>query len=447
MPIPAESSSITAPRGGIQARMTRAVAWSTVGATFNQGSTFVVNVAIAHLLTRQAFGHYGMIQSTLSVVAALAPLSAGYTATKFVAEYRDANPARAGRVLGLCAVISIGMGCVAGLALVVGAAPLAVLLRETALTPGLMIAGAIVFSSVMNAFLLGALAGFESYPAMGKAGIASGTLYLALCIGGVLAWGINGALAGAAVAGLAQSLILWRVVIAAAGRSGVRLDFAGARQETGVVYGFSLPAALNGFVSLPAIWGANAILARQPDGYDQIALFTAANSFRIIVLFLPNILNSVGMSLLNNQRGAGDEGRFRRLFWLNLAITGVILIAAAGAVVAAGPWLLSLFGEQFRPAQGVLVVLMAAALAEGLSLATFQVIQAQGRIWLSFFGVVAPSYLALVLVSAALAPAAGAIGLAWGYLACWCIAFVTIAIIARRIGVWSSPTAVRVVGA
>jgi O-antigen/teichoic acid export membrane protein len=426
-----------APAAGIRERMARALAWNTVGTAFNQGSTFFVNVVLAHLLTREAFGQYGMIQSTLSVVAALAPLSSGYTATKYTAEYRESDGGKAGRVLGLCAAVSTVMGVVAAAALVAGAPRLAELLREPQLTSGLMIAGAVVLFSVVNAFLMGALAGFESYPSLGKAGIASGLLYIACCATGGVLWGVNGALAGAAVTGLVQSAILWWMVHRESVRRRIPIDLQGAWLEMGVVLRFSLPAALNGFVSLPAVWMANAVLVQQAGGYDQMALFTAANSFRIIVLFLPNILNSVGMSLLNNQLGAGDERRFRRLFWTNLAVTGAIVLAGCAGIALLGPWLLGLFGQQFRPAYPVLLVLMGAALAESLSLAVFQIIQARGRIWLSFVGVVSPAYVTLVVVSAALAPRVGALGVAWGYLGCWCVSLAAVTAIVGRLGVWS----------
>ena len=426
------------PEERVRTRMTRGVAWNAIGTAFNQGSTFLVNLVVAHLLTRAAFGQYAMIQTTLSVVAALAPLSTAYTATKYVAEYRQRDPARASRILGLCAAISGAMAILASLGLFVGAERVAVALKEPALAPGLMVAAVVMFFSVTNAFAIGALAGLESYPAIGRAGIASGLLYVLLSAGGAVEWGVPGALGGAAIAGFLQAAILWPVLIREAHRWSLRVDLAGARQETTILLGFSLPAALNGFVSLPAIWMANAILARQPDGYQQMALFTAANSFRIIVLFIPNILNNVGMSVLNSQRGAGHEAQFRRLFWTNWFVTGGVVLLAGIVLAITGPWVLLLFGRDFRGAYSALLVLLVAALAESLALATFQVIQSQARIWWSFVGVVTPAYLTLLGAAAAFVPRGGAVGLAVAYLACWVMWLAGVSFAAWRIGIWPS---------
>lgn len=425
---------------GLRGRMTQAVGWNTVGTMFNQGSTFLVNIVLAHLLARRAFGHYAMIQTTLAIVASMAQLASGYTAAKYVAEYRDSEPRRAGQILGLCAVVSVAMAITAAAALLVGSKWLAAAaLNEPDLSTGLMIASAVVFFTVMNGFLLGALAGFESFPAIGRAGIATGTLYVLFGAAGGYLGAVNGALIGVALSALLQFAILWALLVRETACRRITVAFTGLRQEREILLRFYLPAALNGLVALPAIWLANALLARQSNGYEQLALFAAANSFRIIVLFLPNILNTVGMSLLNNQRGAGDEVRFRRLFWGNLAFTAVVASIGAIAVALAGPLLLQMFGPEFTAAYPTLIVLMLAAVAEGLAMAIFQSIQSHGYIWAAFFGVALPSYTALVLAAGAWSPALGALGLAWAYVMCWSIALTANGLLVWWLGVWSAP--------
>ena len=429
----------TSPIGGTRARMTRGVAWNTIGTAFNQGSTFLVNIILAHLLARQAFGRYAMIQTTLSVVSTIAQLSSGYTATRYVAEFRDRDPVRAGRILGLCAVVSLTTGVLAAIGLLLGAHRLAIIVKSPDLTIGFMIAAAVVFFSVTSGFLIGALAGLERYAAFGQSGIASGCAYVVLGTGGAWFGGVNGALTGVALSGLFQFLLLWVLVMRETHRLRIAIRPREAWSERSILFRFSLPAAFNGFVSLPAIWTANAILARQPNGYEQVALFTAANSFRIIVLFLPNILNTVGLSVLNNQRGAGDEIRFRKLFRVNLLATAGIVVGGGIVVAFGGRWLLKVFGHGFDEAYPVLLVLMLAALAETMSLVAFQIIQTQEKLWLSFFGVAVPCAAALVVATQILAPVDGAVGLAWAYVVSWSVALAVEWLIVWRLGIWAPP--------
>jgi O-antigen/teichoic acid export membrane protein len=417
--------------------MARGVAWNTIGTAFNQGSTFLVTIILARLLARQAFGEYAMIQTTMSVVSTIAQLSCGYTATRYVAELRDRDAARAGRVLGLCGLVSCSTGLIAAVALLFLAHRLAVFLHAPGLTTGFMIASGAVFFSVTIGFLNGALAGLESYSSYGRAGVVAGFAYAVLGIGGAWFGGVNGALGGIVLSGCAQALLLWAIVRREARRLGISVNVHEAWEERAIMFRFSLPAALNGFVTLPAIWTANAILARQSGGFQQVALFSAANSFRIIVLFLPNILNTVGISVLNNHRGAGDEVRFRRLFRTNLVFSAGVVLVGGTAIGSLGPWLLRIFGPGFEPAYPVLLALMLAATAETLSLVAFQIIHAQERLWLSFFGVALPYAIALVVTTEALAPASGAVGLAWAYVVSWSVALGVEWLIVWRVGVWT----------
>jgi len=418
--------------------MTRGVAWNTVGTLFNQGSTFLVNIVVAHLLAPGVFGRYALIQTTLAVVASIAQLSSGYTAARYVAELRDRDPDRAGRVLALCGAVAIVSGALAALALLGGSSRVAIAVNDPGLSAGLRIAAAAVFFTVTNGFLSGALGGLERYSALGKAWIASGIAYVLLCAAGTWLRGLDGALAGIVLSAICQGVLLWTLVVREARRSRIRVRPSEAWREARVFAGFSLPAALNGFVLLPAIWTANAMLARH-QGFEQVALFTAANSFRIIVLFVPNILNTVGTSILNNHRGAGDEVQFRRLFWTNF-LAAVATIAIGGAVVGVGGrTLLTLFGHQFAPAYPALIVLMVAALAETLSLAALQIIQARETIWLSFVGIALPRAAALVASAAFLTSANGAFGLAWAYAASEILAVISSWAIVSRLGIWSAP--------
>ena len=420
----------------LRARLTYGVAWNLVGVAFNQGSTFVVNVFLAHILGLKTFGEYAMVQTTVAATALLAQVATGYTATKYVAEFRSTDPARAGRVLGLLGLTAAGTATLAAAVLFGGAGWLAEhLLRQPALAPALAIASAGVFFSAITGFLMGALGGLEAYRTLGLAGVASGIIYVAACLAGAESAGLTGAVAGVALSGLLQTLLLTQAVRVEARRSGITVSIQQVGVEAGIILRFAIPAALNGFIAMPAVWASNAFLARQADGYALLALFSAANSFRIIVLFLPNIVNNVSMSLLNNQWGLRDDRRYRRVFWVNLAvILGVVALGAIGVAIL-GHWLLRWFGPEFGNGYAVLLVLMVVTIPESTATALYQVVQSRERIWWSVGMVAMPCYGTLTLVAWWLTPAYGAVGLAGANLAGWTVALITTCLIVSKLGV------------
>jgi O-antigen/teichoic acid export membrane protein len=415
-------------------RLSRGIARNFVSAAFNQGSTFALNIVVAHALGRLQFGEFMIVQTTLTTVSSLGQFATGYTATKYVAEFRIQEPARASNILSLCAAASSISGSVVMLGLLVGAPYLAGHAFEApALAPSLMIAAAAAFFIVMSGFRTGALGGLEGYSALARVGVVGGTAYFTLGAIGALLGGVNGALIGVGASWVVQWVMLGRLLDHERVRQGLVM-VSDPWAERNVLLKFALPASISGFISMPAWWLASTLLVRQPGGFEQLALFAAANMFRVVVLFMPNTINTVAMSLLNNQRGSSDAA-FRRIFWWNLFATASCAIAAAVGFAAMGKWLLHAFGRSFDEGYRTLLVLMFTAIIEAIAVAVYQVVQSQAKLWLSLFVVAIPRDGLIVFAAYLLTPTLGAAGLASAYAIGWSVALFTTVALVFRLGI------------
>jgi O-antigen/teichoic acid export membrane protein len=106
--------------------------------------------------------------------------------------------------------------------------------------------------------------------------------------------------------------------------------------------------------------------------------------------------------------------------------------------VLLGPWLLTVFGRGFVEGYPVLALLMLSTIPEAVGAATYQVVQAEARIWLSLFAIVLPRDAALAILSYVLSPSYGALGLAAAYTLAWTLAFGMYVYVARKVSVTSS---------
>jgi O-antigen/teichoic acid export membrane protein len=423
-----------AARDSLLARLHTGVALHFIGSAFSQGSTFALNLVTANLLGRLAFGEFTVVQTTLSTVGSLAQIATGYTATKYVAEFRERDPTRAARILHLCGRVSTATAVLAAV-LLAATAPLIAVKAYGApqLTAWLRTAAPGVLFIVMNGFRSGALAGLEDYRSLARVGTVSGVLYLVLGVAGAYFASITGALVGIVVSGAIQWLLLGIALRQALARWKVPARVDDAWKERSTVLHFALPATLTSAFTLPAYWVASALLVQRPGGLEQIAVFGAANSFRLIVIFLPNVMNSVGMSLLNNQRRTSTAG-YKWIFWWNLALTVAFVSAGAILVAAIGPWLLRAFGKDFDAGYPVLRVLMVCAVLESAATWIYQIIQTQGKMWLTLFGVTLPRDLVILALAYSLTSPFGASGLAAAYVGGWALALTTICVISFRLG-------------
>ena len=433
--------------GSLFHRYRQSLSRNSLATLFNSGSTFLVNLAAANLLGKKSFGQFAVVQSTALTVAAAASLAVGLTATKYVAEFRDVDRERVGRVLGLCFIVAITAATLATTVLVLSSHWLAAhVLRAPELSLALVVVSGAVFFSVVNGYQTGALAGVEAYAAIARVSIVAGTAYCLFCVLGAWAWGREGALVGLAVSGAIQFLALRWALREECRAKGIVIRYGEAGKERPILLGFSLPAALSGLSSMPALWAASLFVVRQVDGYQQVALYTAATSLRVLTLLVPQLLASVSVPILNNLRGSGHWGAYRRAFRITLTSTAAAALTTAVLIALFGLPLLRLFGRDFRVGYPVLLVLLFAAVIEAITVALYQVIQAEARMWSSMFLIMLPRDLLIVALSSYWASRFGALGLARAYTIGWGVALLMTAFLVARIGLGMDPSKATSVG-
>lgn len=399
-------------------RLIKGTGFNLIAVAFNQGSTFIINIIVARILMKKGFGEYAMVQSTLLTVATLSQLAIGYTAAKYIAEYRSIDPERVGRVMGLCALVSALMAGVGAFSLIATASWLAsAILKAPNLTFALMIGSGFLFFSVINGYQIGALSGLETFGSLAKAGVASGIVAVAVISLGAWWGGLNGTLIGLSISAFVRCTIHNRLLRFENRMHGITPQYRGSlKLEKAIIYKFALPAAIAGYYSTPMIWLANAFLVRQPNGYGEMALYSAANNIRILVMFLPNVMNNVGLSVLNNEMARRDVSHYNRVFRSNVLY--IFFISLGGVLIMGifGRQILQLFGKDFAAGHFLLWLLLVASIFESLSIALYQYVQSQAKIWLSFFSINLPREAFLVLAAYYLVQSYGGVGLAAAYL-------------------------------
>src|SRR5664280_450460 len=88
----------SSPVGG---RLLRGAFWSMAGTMVSRALALAASVLAARIIGKTVYGELGIIQSTVGMFGALAGFGMGTTASKFVAELRGKDPAKAGRIIAL----------------------------------------------------------------------------------------------------------------------------------------------------------------------------------------------------------------------------------------------------------------------------------------------------------------------------------------------------------
>jgi O-antigen/teichoic acid export membrane protein len=399
-------------------RLLRGVGWSAAGCIIGQSASFAGSVVAARCLGKEGFGQFALVQTTVAAFSTLASLGLGTTTLKFVSEYRTSNPQKAGIILGLSSLAAFVAAALFSAALVLCAPWLAVG-RASApiLTAAMRLSALYMFFTTVNGYQMGALSGLEAFRGIACINVAYGLATL------VLTWAASRwfGLCGATLAqGLSAALLwlLYHYALKAECRlRNIVVTYCGVWKERPALYRFSVPSTTACLIASLAVWWSNAALARA-SGYAQLAVFSAVNNMRLIVLFVPLIIGRVTTPLLNNMLAAGDLWGYRKTFCGSVALSGSTGILAATVLALAGRYFLHLFGKEFTGSSALILLLLSAATLEVIASSLYQAVFAGSSLWRQ---VVINAVWTVVLVATLQLTVSrhGVSALAFSYLAAW----------------------------
>lgn len=309
----------------VGSRLARGVFWSMAGSVISRGLMLCATVLVARMLGKTVYGELGMIQSTVGMFSVFAGFGLGLTATKHVAEFRQTDPGRASRIIGLSGLIAMGTGGVMALGLLIFAPWLA---EHTINAPHLVgvlrIGALILFINALNGAQTGALSGFEAFKTIAHVNLIIGLISFPILVCGAWFGDLTGAVWALAI-NLGFNWLLNHLALRKeARRYRVPLTFRNCSRELPILWSFALPATLSGIMVGPANWACRALLANQPDGYDEMGILTAALVFQVLLLFVSNMLGAPLLSMVSNV-GANISDKLSTTNILSSWILGVIV--------------------------------------------------------------------------------------------------------------------------
>jgi O-antigen/teichoic acid export membrane protein len=367
----------------LRVRLARGVFWSLAGTLITQVLAVAASVVAARLLGRTGIGELGMIQRTVGAFGLLAGLGLGTAATKYVAEFRRNDPARAGRIMGLVSTVALVMS-VAAAAILAVTAPL--LARHIILAPHLVTelqvgCGLLLFNALAGA-QMGMLAGFEAFRTITRVSLVRGLLNFPLLVAGVYFGGLMGAVIAMVVSAGAGWIIPRAAVRAEARRAGVSTSTGGWQTERPILWRFLLPSTLAQAMVGPVLWLVGVMLVRREGGYDEMGVFTVAQQWWQLILFAPGVLAQTVLPILSERLGAGDARSTRRVIGVSILANGVIAVPAAVVLTLAAPYVMALYGPAFAGHGAVLVAVVCAAALLAVQMPAGQMLAAASRMWL-----------------------------------------------------------------
>lgn len=422
------ASLVRMQNNALQSRLTNGIKWSLMGMLFSQGFALLTSVIQARILQLETYGKLSIINLTIVTLGSFAGFGLGITTNRYVAMLRDKDPLRTRRIIGMTQTIALITGATCALTIVLFSHIITQnILEDVSLTTALRISALLLIINPLAGIQNGVLSGIEEFRTQAKLVIISSIINLTAIVTGALLGGLPGTIIGYVIGALLSWAIGEIIVIRLCHTLNIRPSFSGLRQESAIIWSFCVPALITAISTQPFMWASRFIVSQQDNGYQELALFTAAFSWTNLILFLPRQISRVSMPILSNLHGSRKTEQIRGLIFHNLMITLILSSLSGLPLIIFSRVIMSTYGTNFKDGAVPLIFLSIAYIIGAETLVLRDLLASIGKMWVQ--AVQSIGWGIILIISSILLSHRGALGLSQSYLISYIALFISQAIV------------------
>ena len=359
--------------------------WAISGSFISKGINFASIAWIARILGPEMFGEYNVIQTTVGMFGTFSGLGLGLAATKLIAEFRDRDIIKVGRIISTLYLLSFLISFTVAIIFFSTAGLVSNnLLNNDKLTMLLQITSVIVIFDAIAGVQNGVLSGFEAFKEITFIGVIVGILSAPLLVIGTIYYGMTG---------LTVMLLLSRIINVAANRIYLNKKFKTHKIRVRPqinkdvlknIFDIGIPSFLSGLSTSPVSWITTSIFVNQPLGYQSLGTYNTANQLRTLVLLLPDSAGKVTMPQLANAFGNQDIKKFNKIVVITFLWNLVLSVLPALVLFFFGGLFQNFFGDKFNLSSSLIAVVLATGILVALTNAIGYIFICSNLIWYDF---------------------------------------------------------------
>lgn len=167
--------------------------WAIIGSAIGKGLSLLAGILIARFLGKDAFGEYGMIKSNLLLISTFSTFGLAYSATKFIAQYKNNNAEMLFLVYKESSIITTMFSVALAILTFVLSGYIAIILEGEHLSSILRLSSVAIVFNAVSITQIGVLAGLGLYKRIAYINTYVGIITCVFSILLTFFWGIEGA--------------------------------------------------------------------------------------------------------------------------------------------------------------------------------------------------------------------------------------------------------------
>lgn len=365
-------------------RMASGAFWSFTGNALGKVVVLIAGIVCAHILSKEQYGEFGMVRSTINMFVIFGTAGLGITATKYIAEFKKTQIERVASIYCL----TIGFAFVTGVVTTIISYILSdylatITLKAPHLVNSVRVGALLLFVTIINGAQNGILLGFEDYKSRSINMLIGSIAESIFMLIGAYYYGVIGAVLGYGIGYIVIYLLNFYAIKRNLSIYGIsRKDIHIEKKDFRLIYKFSAPAALSSILVCPTYWVARTILVRH-SGFSELAIYEAANYWNALILFIPAAISQIILPILSSIPKDNKTQFWKVLkvnFFINVGIT--VILAVVASIIS--PVLMTSYGDGYREHYLVLIILVCSTIFSVASSIVGNSIVSMGKMWLGF---------------------------------------------------------------
>ena len=271
--------------------------WSLSGNAVGRGLSLLAGIFIARFLGKDIFGEYGLIKSTILTIGVFSTFGLGYTATKFIADFKRDSPEYIKLFIRYATKITLVFsGAMAVLLLVFAPYVARVIFEATSLTTPLRFLAVLIVFNAITTTQIGMLSGLGEFKILAKINGIIGILTFLISVILTYFWKFQGALIALCIVQILNCIFNYLAVKIHIPIVNKHVSKNIALQKR--ILTFSIPIALQEAVYSITSWTGSVLLVRFAN-FGELGMYNAAMQWHSLILFIPGIMKNVVLSHLS----------------------------------------------------------------------------------------------------------------------------------------------------
>jgi O-antigen/teichoic acid export membrane protein len=354
--------------------------WSLFGNVIFRGLFLISGIIIARFLGKDIFGEYGIIKSTIISIATFSTFGFGYTATKYVSEFKNNNPDKLKSIIYYSTKITLFVSSVVAILLFLSASYVAeTILGAKHLNVSLRILAILVVFNSLTTLQVGILSGYGKFKEMAFVNFFVGATMFVLSVVLTYLYDLNGAL----IALLITQILNWGLHFRIVNKNipDNILSFNKDNEFLKEVIKFSVPVALQEVLYSAMFWLSSFLLVKH-SSYGELGLYNASMQWNAIILFIPGILRNVVLSHLSEVQN--DRPQHTRVMRITLTINFLMTFIPAILVLLMSGFIARIYGASFEGLSKLIGVAVFSTIFVSISNVYAQAYMSKGMNWMMF---------------------------------------------------------------